>query len=176
MKKILIISLILTAFLSSIELYSQLPSDTLSPSDTVIFKSKAVMTKSPSGAIWRSLALPGWGQIYVETYWKAPIFFAAAGTLAYLIIDNHSKYSDYEDRLSKMSKEDPDYKNIKLYRELHRDNRDMSGFFLLGVYILAAVDAYSGAHLYDFEVNSNISLQMNIRPYPFPAAGFFLKF
>jgi len=39
-------------------------------SDSVI-----VARKSPIGAMLRSLAIPGWGQVYVHQYWKAPLFF-----------------------------------------------------------------------------------------------------
>ena len=40
-------------------------------------------------------------------------------------------------------------------REFYRDNRDMSAFYLLGVYVLATVDAYVGAHLFDFDVSDD---------------------
>jgi hypothetical protein len=134
------------------------------------------MSKSPTGAIYRSLAMPGWGQLYVESYWKAPIFFAATGTLIYFIIDNQIKYSDYENRLIGMSKNDIDYQITKLYREYYRDNRDMSGFYLIGVYVLAAVDAYVGAHLYDFQVDDKLSMYMGVSATPIPMVNLQIKF
>lgn len=140
-------------------------------------KSKMMeMTKSPSGAIYRSLVLPGWGQIYVESYWKAPIFIAATGTLMYFIIDNQIKFDDYDNRLSGMSKTDDDYQLTKLYREYYRDNRDMSGFYLLAVYILASVDAYVGAHLYDFQVDDNIAMKFSVMAAPIPYVSLSIKF
>jgi len=43
-------------------------------------------------------------------------------------------------------------------REVYRDNRDLSGLVFLVTYALAAVDAYVGAHLYDFDVDEDVSL------------------
>jgi hypothetical protein len=151
----------------------QAQSDTTKPKAK---KSSYVMSKSPGGAIWRSLAVPGWGQLYVESYWKAPIFFVGAGTLIYLIIDNQIKFADYDRRTSKMARTDPDYNMAKLYREYYRDNRDMSGFYLLAVYILGTVDAYVGAHLYDFQVDDNLSMSIGISSVPVPAVGIKIRF
>ncbi len=129
------------------------------------------MQKSPSGAIWRSLAFPGWGQLYVESYWKAPVFAGAAVFMAYRIGYFHGNFTDYSDKvdaleseLERLKSEDPnnpkineiEYRTLpveKNRREYYRDNRDMSAFYLLGVYALAAVDAYVGAHLFDFDVS-----------------------
>jgi hypothetical protein len=129
------------------------------------------MQKSPTGAIWRSLVLPGWGQYYVESYWKAPIFTGAAAFMIYRIVYFHNNFMDYADRvdvlkneLDRLKQEDPENPQIyeieyrtlpveKNRREYYRDNRDMSGFYLLGIYALATVDAYVGAHLFDFDVS-----------------------
>jgi hypothetical protein len=116
------------------------------------------MTKSPTGAIYRSLAIPGWGQWYVESYWKAPIFLAGALGLYGSIIYNQIEFSNYAEILDGMEKDNPEYEITLLRREYFRDNRDMSGFYLIGVYVLAAVDAYVGAHLFDFEVEENLSI------------------
>lgn len=139
------------------------------------------MSKSPEGAMWRSLAIPGWGQLYNEDYWKVPIVFGAAATMAGLIIYNNNKFNDYEDQLlaatdrnSKIKIDDPanandeyhlinknnltdfELRQLKSNREFYRDNRDLSAFYLLGVYVIAAVDAYVGAHLYDFNVDDDL--------------------
>lgn len=121
-------------------------------------KVKYEMTKSPTGAIYRSLILPGWGQWYVESYWKAPIFLAGALGLYGSIIYNHIEFRNYADLLEGMEKSNPEYDITLLRREFFRDNRDMSGFYLIGVYVLATVDAYVGAHLFDFEVDESLSI------------------
>jgi len=121
-------------------------------------------TKSPTGALVRSFILPGWGQLYVGSYWKAPIFFTGAATLTYFIIQNHLDYADYRDKYNKMSnKTSTEALTLRNNREFYRDNRDMSAFYLLGVYALAAVDAYVGAHLFDFSVDSDYSIYLTKR-------------
>ncbi len=119
--------------------------------------------KSPSGAIWRSLACPGWGQLYCENYWKAPVFFAGAVSLWYVVIDNTVTANNYKNQMDAISdKASSEYNQLKNQRENSIDNRDMAGFFLLGVYTLAAIDAYTGSHLFGFNVGNN--LQFYISP------------
>lgn len=142
-------------------------SKVVNQSDTAADKSTEFqMAKSPTGAVLRSLALPGWGQIYVESYWKAPLLIGGAGTLVYLIIDNNIKFVDAKKDVDKLiSNQATDYEitRAKNIREYYRDNRDMCAFFLAGVYIIAAVDAYVGAHLFDFNVNEDLSV--NWKPF-----------
>ncbi len=135
--------------------------DTSKVADSTSIKTQptfAKLSKDPMGAVWRSLAFPGWGQWYVESYWKAPIFFAGAAGLYGAIIWNNSEYQKEADYLTTLEKTHPDYSITKLRREYFRDNRDQSAFYLLVVYIFAAVDAYTGAHLYDFNVDDNFGL------------------
>jgi hypothetical protein len=144
------------------------------------------MTKSTTAAVLWSFAFPGLGQVYNEAYWKAPIFAGAAGTLVYFIIFNQNNFIKYSDEASgydskindltnqlKIAKTEQDSLSItrliystkdtlnlsKLKREFYRDNRDISGLYLLGVYLLAAVDAYTGAHLFDFSVSDDLSFR-----------------
>ncbi len=143
------------------------------------------MTKSPTTALIWSFVFPGLGQIYTEDYWKTPIFAGASGFLIYNIANYWSQFSDaakVADRLKAESTslqkqieqlppgEDPsqlqsrlstvnDSLNIaKQEREFYRDNRDLNGLYLLGVYIFAAVDAYVGAHLFDFNVSEDLGV------------------
>lgn len=136
-----------------------------SESDTTQSSHKFQMQKSPSGAILRSLALPGWGQYYVESYWKVPVFLGAAGTCVYFIVDNNNSFKNKQSQIDKAITINPGDPYIELYkrqRELYRDNRDQAAFFLAGVYILSALDAYVGAHLFDFDVSDKLS--MNLSP------------
>ncbi len=166
-----IILLLIFTFFSNAFVYSQ--------QDTIKIEKKEstmALTKSPSVAIYRSLILPGLGQLYVESYWKAPIVFAAAGTLIYIIIDNQIKFSDYDKRLSNMDKTNTEYQLTKLYREYYRDNRDMGALYLIGVYLLASVDAYVGAHLYDFQVDENLSYNIGLSALPIPKVSLKINF
>lgn len=125
----------------------------------------SVMSKSPVGAALRSIVLPGWGQYYVEKYWKIPIFLGAAGTCAYIIIDNNKSFNDKVKQIKSAAAANPEDPYIDLYkrqREVYRDNRDRAAFIIAGVYILSAIDAYVDAHLFDFNVDDNISV--NVAP------------
>lgn len=137
------------------------------------------MTKSPFGAVARSLVLPGWGQYYVESYWKIPVFVGGMGFLTYLIIDNNNKYNDARkevDNYQKQSEYDFHYDYLVRKREYYRDNRDQSIFFLAGVYLLAAIDAYVGANLYDFNVSEDLSLNFIPKDWRYFALNIELKF
>lgn len=140
--------------------------DTIAPkplkdfvSDVPVSKKTYVMTKSPTTAVLLSFLLPGAGQIYNESYWKAPLFLGTAGVLTYLILDNHSKYSNEQKKYDNMNTSDPIRSQIKVIKEYYRDQRDQDIFYLSGVYILAAVDAYVGAHLFDFNVSDELTLK-----------------
>lgn len=122
-------------------------------------------SKSPLGAMLRSLALPGWGQIYVRQYWKAPLFFAGAVIMYYYTFKHHKDYLNYSrqyDEVAKISPNDPKLYFLKVRRENSRDNRDISMFFLVGVYGLSMLDAYVDAHLYNFDVSDKVAIA--IRP------------
>ncbi len=109
--------------------------------------SKNYLTKSPTIAIIWSLIFPGGGQIYVGSYWKAPIFAIAVSALTYNAIHNHNLFKDLE------IQNNPN-------KEIYRNNRDISIFFICGVYVLSAIDAYVGAHLYDFDVSDDLSFNI----------------
>jgi hypothetical protein len=136
---------------------------TLEQKDTSVTKT-STLTKSPVGALWRSFVFPGWGQIYVENYWKAPIFIAGLGASVYFIIWNNQKYKFYQQEYDDLLGSDPDntyeLERLKSQKEYYRDNRDKSYFFLGATYILAAIDAYVGAHLFDFNVDDNLSIRL----------------
>ena len=125
------------------------------------------MTKSPWGALWRSFILPGWGQLYVHSYWKAPVFVIGAGTLAYFYIWNNVKYNKYQSEYDSKknsgaitSELTATLDSLSRYKEYYRDNRDQCAFYFFGVYALAAIDAYVGAHLFDFDVSDKLSIQL----------------
>jgi len=158
------------------------------------------MSKSPSGALWRSV-IPGWGQYYNEEYWKAPILFGSAVGLSGLIVYFNSEYQNYSDQLENATKKgskipiesvedlsdtyfpitkskltDFEIRQIKGNKESFRDSRDMMAFYLLGIYIISAVDAYVGAHLYDFNVDDEIGYNVGINSIGLPELSFSYSF
>ncbi len=122
-----------------------------------------LMAKSPTTAVLWSLALPGLGQYYTESYWKIPLFTGGALASAWLIVDNHAKYQDadaaYLAALDANGSSAEIARRLRV-REAYRDNRDVAGLALVATYLIAAVDAYVGAHLFAFDVGDDLSLHL----------------
>lgn len=158
------VSILLLFFASSFNLLSKesyKSTDTTNENDSK-YKVEAVKKeKSPTIAIFSSLLLPGLGQVYVQQYWKAPIFFTGAAVLYYYTFKHHNDFLNFSkeyNELEKTNPQDPKLYYLKVRRENSRDNRDLSIFFLATVYGLSMLDAYVDAHLFSFNVNENITL------------------
>ena len=123
--------------------------------------STLVMTKDPTRAVVYSLLLPGLGQYYTEDYWKIPLFTGTCAVTAYLFFRNNADFNTTDELYEKAISEGADQNVIDRLldqREAYRDNRDLSGVIFLTAYTLAAIDAYVGAHLFDFDVGDELSL------------------
>ncbi len=123
-----------------------------------------VMTKSPTTAVLYSI-VPGLGQIYNEQYWKAPMFFGVAGFFAYQAIDYHLQYNRQADLVDAADPADPTLTRSRALREFYRDQRDLNIAYFLGVEVLNMIDAYVGAHLFDFNVDDSISSRLYYDPF-----------
>ena len=88
--------------------------------------------KSPWGAVLRSSILPGWGQIYTESYWKAAGYFLTAAYLAYRIYDADRVYQ---------SNRTPS----------NRNTRSKYSWYFGLAYLINMADAYAEAYLYKFD-------------------------
>lgn len=126
---------------------------------------------SPHKATLRSLIIPGWGQAYNKKYWKIPIIYAGFGFIGYLAMTNRSEYLKYKDALFYVpSDENPEppneYYNIftetqlQTGKELHQRNMELS-FIIGGLwYLINVIDATVDAHLFNFEVSEDLTLQI----------------
>jgi hypothetical protein len=125
------------------------------------------MTKDPSTAVLYSLLLPGLGQVYTETYWKVPLFTGTAAVSAWQFFRNNADFNNTSDLYDQAVASGADANTQALLlaqREAFRDNRDLAGVIFLVTYGLAAVDAYVGAHLFDFDVSDDVSLGIGPTP------------
>jgi len=118
-----------------------------------------VMQKSAWGAVIRSAVLPGWGQIYNESYWKTPLFVGVIGGFVYGWIF----YDDLYDRYSKLYSDSivdgsGDGSYLK-QRDVYRDQRDLMAVYIGITYFINLIDAYVDAHLFDFSVSENPHIQ-----------------
>jgi len=88
--------------------------------------------KSPWGAALRSAMLPGWGQIYTRSYWKAAGFFMANLYLAF-----------------RAHQADINYRSTGQIK--YRDERSKFSWYFGAAYLLTMADAYASAYLYKFD-------------------------
>lgn len=123
-------------------------------------------THSAARATWLSAALPGAGQVYNDKWWKVPIIyggFAATGYYIYLNNQELSFWSDVIDMRLDDSQTD-DYVGIYSDNQLftiqnsYRRYRDLSIIFTAVVYGLQILDANVDAHLYNFDVSDDLSM------------------
>jgi hypothetical protein len=136
-----------------------LPDSNKTDSGIIVEKPKVPSTfhmkKSPWKAVLFSAILPGLGQIYNKSYWKAPIILGLSAYLGYQIYDYNKTYKDYKSRYE-ATQFPPDYNgdlNLKTLRNFYRDQRDNFVWYFVIVYVVNLVDAYIDAHLFDFDVS-----------------------
>ena len=122
----------------------------------------------PSKAAFYSAILPGLGQAYNKDYWKIPIVYAAIGTSTYYYIHSNNQYhrvrDAYKRRLAGFNDDEfqgdkylSDAVLVNAQKQFQR-NRDLSMLITVGFYILNIVEANVAAHLKQFNVNENLSL------------------
>ncbi len=121
-------------------------------------------TKSPKKATLLSI-IPGAGQVYTKKYWKIPIIYSALITSGYFIYDNNNNYIKYKNtylnRLNGIN-DNLNYSNSELIilKDYYKRNREISIMLFSLSYILNIVDASVNAHLFEYELNENISLKI----------------
>ena len=137
---------------------------------------------SPKRATIYSAILPGLGQAYNKKYWKIPIIYAGFGTIGYFIGWNNKYYNTYKLAYSDLTDDDPttdsyndleatqyydlenptDYNNFKSglskQQDYYRRNRDLLIISIVGFYGLNLIDASVDAHLFDFDISEDLSL------------------
>jgi len=122
----------------------------------------------PSKAAFYSALLPGLGQAYNKDYWKVPLVYVAIGTSTYYYIHSNNQYHRYRDAYKRRMAgfNDDEFQgekyldNQKLLdaQKGFQRNRDLSMLITVGFYILNIVEANVAAHLKQFNVSENLSL------------------
>jgi hypothetical protein len=122
--------------------------------DTLKNDTVFVMQKSAWGSVLRSAVVPGWGQIYNQSYWKAPIIWGIGAWLVYNWIQNNKNYKTYRNLYLQFPNNESQDHYIQL-RNFYRDQRDLFTIYMGLTYLLQLIDAYVDAHLLDFTVQEN---------------------
>lgn len=141
---------------------------------------------SPTGALWRSAAVPGWGQYYNRQYYKMPFVYAGLAALGYRIYATHQEYlffrrahrfgrgrelaeggpnpyQQYESQFNEAAEQlgGERLAAMRSQRDRYRRQRDLAivgtGLF----YALTVLDAYVSAHLLTFDIGDRLSVRVH---------------
>ena len=125
----------------------------LSPVDTTIREGK-----STTIATFASLIAPGTGQLYNESYWKAPIVWGLGYYFYSVYKDQDNLYKKYRSMYdTTITTSNPEGKtNIRGVRDFYKNQRNEFGWYLVITYVLNVLDAYVDAALYNFDVSPNL--------------------
>lgn len=124
---------------------------------------------SPKLASIYSAVLPGLGQAYNKKYWKIPIVYTGIAAVSYFAITNNKYYSKYKTaykyRMDGDSTTVDNYvglynsQNLLDLRNYYRRNLELTVIAGVVVYALNIIDASVDAHLFDFDIDDNLSLK-----------------
>lgn len=114
-----------------------------------------IVSKSPTGAALRSALIPGWGQFYTKNYIKATVFFGVDVGFIYGAIVQHTRYQDALESADRTKTEE---RRIELEQEanFYRDDRNRLIWWTAGITLLASIDAFVEAHLFDFRIDPEL--------------------
>lgn len=151
------------------------PFDVWEPTETTF-------NPNPTRAVWMSALFPGLGQIYNRRYWKLPIIVGGYLGLAYATTWNNTMLTDYTNAYRDIMDNDPSTKSymdffpptvkesdlnkawltnvLKSRKNYFRRNRDLCIICMVGVYLLAMVDAYVDASLSHFDISPDLSMDV----------------
>ena len=151
----------------------------------------------PKKALWLAIVFPGGGQIYNRKYWKLPLVYGGFLGCVYAMTWNNTMYRDYSQAYIDIMDSDENTKSYENFIPAHYDvkgnmtrlqelfkrkknyyrrYRDLSMFFMIGVYALSIVDAYVDAELSSFDISRDLSLKVhpvviNDKHSPFKSQG-----
>lgn len=129
---------------------------------------KSYRTHLPGRATIYSALLPGLGQIYNREYWKLPIYYGGLAVAGYCWYYNGLQYKRFQHDYNMATQPGGNYTgnmsvdNLQYYRDYYRRYRDYSIVATVLVYILQIIDADVFATMSEFDVNQNLS--MDIEP------------
>lgn len=136
----------------------------------------------PTRAVWLSALFPGLGQVYNRRYWKLPIIVGGYLGLGYATSWNNQMLTEYTRAYADLLDNDPSSNSymdffapnvnesdidkswlqslLRSRKNFFRRNRDLCIISMVGVYLLAMVDAYVDASLSHFDINPHLSMDV----------------
>lgn len=137
---------------------------------------------APARAAFYSAVVPGLGQAYNKKYWKIPIIYAGMATGVYFYKKQNEDYNRFRDAYKRRLagyKDDEFYGDgneplisndrlINAQRSAQK-NKSISVIVTAAFYLLNVIDANVDAHLRQYEVREDLSLQPNLEINPLNA-------
>lgn len=123
----------------------------------------------PRRTLVYSLALPGMGQAYNRRWWKLPFVYGAVGGVVYAIDFNQKTYRRLRDALElKLQDKEHEFSGTTLDNaNALRSNRDtydrytqLSYMSTILVYGVIAIEAFTDAHLQNFDISDDLSMSI----------------
>jgi hypothetical protein len=135
-------------------------------------------THSPSKAWHRSIAVPGWGQVYNRQIWKVPVIYTGLTLLVLMYRFNQSEYTDFlaiakfRAKGNEPTVDDPHYQlyqNVKPYPDQSINDlvrsyaryRDLSVLLFAAAWGIQTIDAYVDAkfkHSYSMDDDFSVKI------------------
>lgn len=145
-----------------------------------LFAQNTIEQHSAKKASTLSAILPGAGQVYNKQAWKIPIIYVGAGAVSYFAINNYKNAikfkNEYYNRIDNNTAELlTDYskysdESILALYDAYNKNFQLSIAIGAAVYLLNIIDAMVYGHLYEFNVDDNLSAK--ISPFYLPPTNF----
>lgn len=134
----------------------------------------------PESVMYKSMIIPGWGQIANRQIWKVPIVYGLIGGLAGYSIFLHKRYHDFRAAYYNLNPQTPDdlrfgptpdyipqnanLESLRSSRNAYRNRRDMVYIGVVLAYGLNILDAYVFAHMRTFDVSEDLSMRTRVQP------------
>ena len=122
---------------------------------------------APAKAAFYSAVVPGLGQVYNKKYWKIPIIYAGMAAGVYFYKQQDDEYDRFRDAYKRRlaGYDDDEFQGISDDRLINAQksaqNKSISIIVTVAFYLLNVVDANVDAHLRQYEVSEDLSLQPN---------------
>lgn len=154
-------------------------------SDSAVFVDTTNLTSPeeefprPKSVMFKSLMVPGWGQIINKQAWKVPIVYGLFAGIGYYTYTVNEDYKDYRAAYYNSQRgEDTDFKfgptperlqgvssnQLQSNRNTLRNRRDLMFVVMVLAHGLNAVDAYVFAHMRSFDVSDDLSARATLTP------------
>ena len=143
----------------------------LKKNDSISFTKDAIDPLSPAKAAFYSAVLPGLGQAHNKQYWKIPIVYGGLATGISIYSWQNKEYKRYRDAYKRrvLGFTDDEFVEDEITDETiidaqryHKKNRDLAVLGTVLFYIINILDANVSAHLAQFNVNEDLTLNPNI--------------